>query len=675
MSAIVFDPSLYVWEKPVSVQTAATVARLAHVCGAPGLNFTASTVLRNASRCISKSLSSNSTAHQYLHQYLDEIEHSLQELVDRNVPDSSAALGFISGEAPWIKLLSRVPKNASDGLLESVGNALCTALLSNNQLSKQKGKRQLAIAMATLKCPELTAAQSRDLEALLIRSRLDLVEMLALRQATDDSRLLHFSAELLTHLRSDLNSLHQKKQQAADLRAFFSLEQVSQVVAELLEAIASGDKRALEALICFTVNLNRDLVQQVPILDETDTTGTVMWFDEKGGAFHVRLGQLLAELGSAVPGGVETTDVMRLRLPDLLAKPLQQLIAMSPQARQLGELLANEAPRATKLPMLFSESQFARLARTAPPLAIRMMPNRAVCSFSFLAFHLLTKPDLHYLTITQAAIDEVRSQFFENIGLGPTSGSTEPATTVGSKRTPSVEAVRSMFIELDRLLEESRIGRRYTIGGLVAHHNAYCRRVALFMQLVSGARGSHTFSFSAASWFSCSPFGYLDDKEAGTAGGRTPIPISPKTSLQLKYWESHLQSLYGRLSKVGGPATQATMARITEIFKHHDVPLHFLIDANGAFFPLHAKDVVSPATEPISRDFGRHFFASKLTAEGHTLQDTHTFLRHQGGGVNPQAAHGIEVHHDRLLRIALTIDATLGKLGISPLPGLSGGTK
>lgn len=60
----------------------------------------------------------------------------------------------------------------------------------------------------------------------------------------------------------------------------------------------------------------------------------------------MRLGRLLAELGSAVPGGIKTTDVMRLHLPDLLAKPLQQLVQLNPQARVLGDLFTTPAPRA-----------------------------------------------------------------------------------------------------------------------------------------------------------------------------------------------------------------------------------------------------------------------------------------------------------------------------------------
>lgn len=673
MSFIAFDPLLYVWEKPVSARTATTISRLAFVCDTGILNFNVTTVLHNAQRCLSESLAKNSTAHDYLHEYLQNIDQALQDLTDRNVPDSSTAIGFVSGDTPWIKVLARLPKNASNDLLECVGNALCTGILSNSVLSKQKGKRLLSLAMATLRNPKLTATQSQDLEVLLVRGRLALTEMLSLRQATDDVQLLHFSAALLTHLRSDLNSMHQKKQQAADLRAFMTREQLILELAGLLKAIESGDKRALEALICFSVHLSRDLIRQVPIIREGSVSAAVMWFDAVSGAFHVRLEHLLAELGSAVPGGMRTTELMRLQLPDLLAKPIQQLVALNPKTRLLGELLAFEETRATTRPDLMSESNLVSLTRTAPALAIRLLKNRAVCSFSFLAFYLLTKPDLHYLTITQTAIDEFRSKFFEDIGLGTTSDSNSPQTAIGSKRTPQPAVISQLFYELEKLTEELKPGKRYTMQGLISYHNAYCRRVALFLQFVSGARGSHHLSFSSGSWFFGSPFGYLDDKDAGTAGGRTPIPISPKTSLQLKYWESHLQSLYRRLANVGGFESKATSTLITDILEHRDVPLLFLMGTDGASHPVLSSNLTSSSNKQLSSDFGRHFFATILAEADHVLQDIHTFLRHQGGGINPQAAYGIEVHHDRLLRIALTIDSTLDKLSIAPLKGLSGG--
>lgn len=675
MSAIVFDPSLHVWEKPVSLLTATTISRLAFVCDTGTLNFNVKTVLHSSRRCLSKSLETNPTAHEYLQEFLQAIDQSLQDVTDRNVPDSSTAIGFMSGDTPWVKVLARLPKNASDDLLECIGNAICTAILSDTVLSKQKGKRLLSLAMATLRNPQLTATQLRDLEVLLVRGRLALTEMLTLRQATDDVRLLHFSAAFLTHLRSDLNSMHQKKQQAADLRAFLSREQLITEIAELLKAIESEDKRALEALICFSVHLSRDLIRQVPILRKGGTSGSVMWLDADEGVFHVRLEQLLAELGSAVQGGMKTTELMRLQLPDLLAKPIQQLVALNPAASFLGELLASEETNASRSSILLSESHLISLTRTAPALAIRLLQNRVVCSFSFLAFYLLTKPDLHYLTITQTAIDEFRARFFEDIGLGKTSSINSRTTAIGSKRMPQPAVISSLFDELDKLNDELKVGRRYTLEGLVRYHNAYCRRVGLFLQLVSGARGSHHISFSSASWFFGSPFGYLDDKDAGTAGGRTPIPISPKTSLQLKFWDSHLQSLYRRLVKVGGFESKATLTLITDILEHREVPLLFLLGIDGTSRPVFSSDLISSSNKQVSRDFGRHFFASILVEQAHTLQDVQAFLRHQGGGVNPQAAYGIEVHNDRLMRIALTVDSTLERLSIAPLKGLSGGKK
>lgn len=136
MSTIVYDPLLYVWEKPVATCTATTVARLAFVCGAASLCFTATTALINARRCITKTLERNPEARQYFQGYMNEIEESLSDLAEREVPDASHVLGFLSGDTPWIKLISKLPTLAPDDLLESIGSALCTALLTNPPASE-----------------------------------------------------------------------------------------------------------------------------------------------------------------------------------------------------------------------------------------------------------------------------------------------------------------------------------------------------------------------------------------------------------------------------------------------------------------------------------------------------------------------------------------------------------
>jgi hypothetical protein len=674
MSTIVSDPLLYVWEKPVVVCTATTIARLAFICGAATLCFTATTALLNARRCISKTIERNTNARRYLQDYVYEIDESLNDLAEREVPDASHVLGFLSGDTPWIKLISKLPILASDDLLESIGSALCIALLTNTKASRQRGKRLFALANAVLKHPRFTTSQAKELDILLTRGRSELTETLAMRQSTDDVRLLQFSAALLVHLRSDLNSLHQSKQQAANLRTFLSHEALSQTVIDLHEAIVAGDLHALISSVSLALHLREELVWEIPIYRGAAPGGAVMWFDASASVFYVRLTQLLADLGTAVEGGVETADTLKLHLPDSLGQTLQTAIAVRPQAYRLGDLLEGK-PVEANLAQLRLQSDRARLARSAPAVAIRLIPNRVICAYAFLAFHLLTKADLHYLTISQAAVDEYRSEFFEKTGWGPTTLTTSADLYVGSKRTPGAALMKSLFIELDQALEQSRVGKRYKLGGLIEHHNAFCRRVACFLQFVAGARGSHSLKFNAGSWFAGSHFGYLDDKDAGTAGGRTPVPISPLTSLQLRYWESHLRSLAGRLSKIGDGSALSSIGCITSILEHRDTPIFFLMASDGSAIPASARDIFQPIATKLTRDFGRHFMASSLSAKGHTLGDIHAFLRHQGGGVNPQNSHGVEVHHDRLLRTALAVDAVLNDLNITPRVGLSKGDR
>jgi hypothetical protein len=62
-----------------------------------------------------------------------------------------------------------------------------------------------------------------------------------------------------------------------------------------------------------------------------------------------------------------------------------------------------------------------------------------------------------------------------------------------------------------------------------------------------------------------------------------------------------------------------------------------------------------------------------LTAKGETLAKVHRFLRHQGEGINPQSALGIENTRDQLLHTALAVDQILLELNIGPIAGMGGG--
>src|SRR5690606_13484073 len=94
--------------------------------------------------------------------------------------------------------------------------------------------------------------------------------------------------------------------------------------------------------------------------------------------------------------------------------------------------------------------------------AIRLEPNRIVAAYGFLGFHLITKPDLHYISVNETQIWALRSKLFESVGLGPTDFPDEDESrSVGSRRSAQAATVKSIFEELDQRVSEVRIGRRY----------------------------------------------------------------------------------------------------------------------------------------------------------------------------------------------------------------------
>jgi len=676
MPSLVIDPTRSVLETPVTANTASTISDLAVLCGASSLNFSARAVLTNVARCLDQSLAKQPSAVGCIDSLRKGVSDALAELEDSEMVDPTLAPGFVGSDQPALKLLSRLPRNAPDDLTETVGNMLITAHLTDTPLPNNRATRLNTLVSAVRNEPTLSLTQLNELQALLKRSREDLLETLVQYVSTQDKDTLKFNSQLLNHLRSQLDSKHVQDQRCANIRGFSDLSTVLENVEELKLAMADGQHEALVTLIAFCTNLHWDLALRLPLLNGGEQPGFIMWIDRNKGQANVWIQPLLRELGQPIEGCHPTSKTLRLPLPSVVAQQLQITVALNPTARRLGDLISPDIARSNSLEEYWSESRRAQFIRSAPPNAIRMHPNRVVAAYAFLAFQLISKSDLPYLTISEEHIWEMRCSFFQNVGLGTAANNELPApSSVGSKRTPKYDTVQRIFQELQESLSAIGVGRRYTLSKLVEYHNRYTRAVALYLQFVSGGRSSKNISFLASSWFYGSAFGYLDDKTVGASGGLTPIPISPHTSEQLRLWFLHLQSLQKRLGKLQGCRSAATTNRIQSVLDHHEISIFFGLKPDGSVFSLTADQLFVGRAAALNHDFGRHFIASELTSNDQLLSDVHGFLRHQGEGINPQSAYGIDVQQDRLLRTALSIDKVMTDLGIHPIKGLVGGAQ
>jgi hypothetical protein len=670
------DPNLSLLEKPITVASASTISSIAILLSATSLNFSARLVLSNAKRCIDKVVDTQPSALGFIQEWRDAINASIRALSDSSVIDPALTSGFLPSDRPTVRLFTRLTQNAPAELLEAIGNLLVASHLTDVPFPLARSKRLNTLNSAIKNEPALTEVQTIELDALLQRSRQDLTEVLLQRLSTSEKSVLRFNSLFLTHLRSDLNSAHEELQKCANLRRFLEHDTLLKTVNRLLTQMSGGNPEALVTLIAFCLNLHWSLVLEIPVARDKECEGALMWIDPTTGVVVVRAQPLLRDLGKAADGCQQVSDTYRLLLPDVVVHQWKAANALMPGARKIGDLLPPHRKILTSLDDHWSESHRSKFIRSSVPNAIREQPNRVVAGYGFLAFHLLTKQDLHYLTISEEQIASIRSNFFRSVGLGETTSmENHLQRRVGSMRTPNLESVQAIFSELDQAVSEIRIGRRYTLWNLIEHHNRYARRVGMFLQFVAGGRNSQHIAFSAASWFAGSTLGYLDDKNAGAAGGKTPVPISPKTTRQLMLWAMHLESLLARLFKLLGIRARESAARIGSILQRQSVPLLFLLDHDGTPREMQAQDLFAGNAETLTRDFGRHFIASTMTAVEQPLADVHGFLRHQGAGINPQSAFGIEVQQDRLLRTALAIDSILSALDIQPLVGLAGASK
>lgn len=671
-----FDPSSLVLDKPVSANTAKTVSRIAALCGASSLHFSAVAVLRNAIATIRMTTSKFPEVREFVAEYMRDLESAMTELEVHDTPDLSQISGFTTNKQPALSLLKNQTKDANPQVQETTGNLLVVALLTDLPLPKNRSQRLLALVNVEKREPHLNSNQLLELQKLQTRSREELLEVLSLCLAHSDRSHLRFNATLLIHLRSTLNSEHQEEQRSANIRRFFTKAEIGNHVRDLKDSVQGGNLRSLTTLMAFSLGLPYALTLDIPLISGDKQPGLLAWIDVSDGLANVSTQLLLKELGRPTQGSKETSDLYQLRLPEFVAIQLRLARFARPTARTVGELGDEDLFCSHEFNDFWTDSTRGKLIRSAAVLSLHERKNRVTTAYAFLSFHLLTATDLHYLHVDQAQINQLREEVFSAVGLGGTTripGSVNGA--IGSKRTATEDTVRAVFEELDAAVSEVKIGRRYSPTSLIDYHNKYTHRVAMFVHLVAGGRSVSTLDFPASSWFSGSIFGFIDDKAAGASGGKTPIPITPFMCEQLRLWERHLLSLEQRLLKAFGIKASKALHRIKEINNHGEPSIFFFLQKDVSVQEVHAADLFVGTAQHLNRDWGRHIIASALVKQDATLAQVHRFLRHQGGAVNPQSALGVDTPHDHLLRLAQRIDSYLEGIPLRPLHGLGGSAK
>lgn len=336
MPTLLEDPRSVVLNVSVSEATASLISKLSTLLEVDSLEFSVLPVLKNVQRCLRHTISQLPSAREPMTEICRGLDVAIEELTNKQLPNTGPAAGFMPANRPALRVLSRLPERAPDSLLRTVGNLLISGLLTDLPLPKQRFEGLSTLCRAVLDEPSLSEEQTRTLGALLSRSNADLAEILTQHLQTQDKSVLRFNSQIINHLRSEVSSAHPAVQRDADLRKFLSGAALIDTVAKLMNETTAGDADALGMLLGFSLNLQWDFLCQVPLRSDDQGEGHIIWLDGTRGVAHLDIRPLLRDLGQPIPGCEVTSNILRLPLPKFLAEQLRLAWTMCPAATYTG---------------------------------------------------------------------------------------------------------------------------------------------------------------------------------------------------------------------------------------------------------------------------------------------------------------------------------------------------
>lgn len=669
MPTVAFHPRLAMNTSPLSEQAAESIATTFQLLGIQPPQVHLTRVMKAIQVCLLAGMGDSARLKSHFSVHRERLDAALAEC-NRTAP-IDARLTHTASDT--LKFFLRPMEARDQRVTTAAGNFIMCTLLRQEPMHKARLSKLLVLHRALEKQPALSPEQNDQLDKLFKDSTSQLLALLDLKESSKSDHSFLTGARMCSHLRGTIYSDHPAQQQAADGRMFLVGDLLSQRIAEHLELVEEGQWESLTTLIAMATGLPWNIAQDMPLAHGAHQSDGMFWLDVGQGVLFVDLKPVLRDLGQAVPGAHPNRSLLRLCLPLKLSGLLRQAIHDCPQTAKLGDLHA--AGQRSEARDFNQRSDRATLIRSMGAHAARKSEQRAVAAYAFLSFELMDASDLHYIALPESLIWNLRSEVFEDLGLGPSERMDESGEYVGSKRCLTADSACTIFDERRTLVDTHRVQRRSSIQALITFHNMYASYVALFLQFVSGARRTSRINFLASSWFSKSIFGYIDDKDVGIAGGRTPVHISPMTHFQLQLWEAHLQSLSMRLETLLGTRAKAAVARIHSILDKREVNALFFLSGEATPEEITADAIFFDRAQPINRDFGRHFFASELCISGETLADVQGFLRHQGNHINSQCSLGHETHQGRMHRLCQACDKITTRTGVFAVKGLSKGSK
>jgi hypothetical protein len=577
-------------------------------------------------------------------------------------------------------LIERVAPAAD--ILETIGAELAISLTTVKPFRETLAKNLGQVINAA---ESLTSHPVAYKQALNVRREADrLFEGNKESGATPDpeaSLESQFREDLARHFRAKVFYSTDKEHQAIPTHRCQSPMQLKASAKQLKEQILLGDKTALFTVITSLTGLPEEIAQRLPLLSHA-REDWYMVLDSDSGCIKVDMALYARGGANSAPNTSSSFftsgEINIIPLPQYVADALDDCIVDAPSAANLGALLLTTPPvknRSLTRADAGIRATTARFRNALGALAIQEGISRYRAALLVADPRLVPSGKFFYSRITREEIWQDANTLYSALDWGK-SVTFVPGLAIGSRVTPTDEAIQAWHRSLAEQVHGCRIGRRYTLAGLITYHNAFAHFAASMATFLLALRHRQVLPLSTNVLLGKSRTISIFDKRVGEFPGGRPVPVCTVLHVQLDYWQQHCHRLENRLIKLGLPDSHPAR-RSLERWRTKEVPLFFSLAENGKFVSIGTQALKDqwPSSMGLPGNFGRHFWQDRLRQAGIHDTEIDAFVRHYLAGMMPNTSTSAFVTSEWARRITSRIDEVTSRLGLTPLKGLSIGSE
>ena len=427
----------------------------------------------------------------------------------------------------------------------------------------------------------------------------------------------------------------------------------AKLVAVVRDSSSSEHELACFALICLASGLPPKLALTIPVTPNDD-----LWLDVDSGHIHWNLNKIVKRKSVETEPteiGYEPSYIVRLPLPKVLAFALKRQKENRDSTNSVYELLF---PRHhDRNDLLSAYESFLKLddkgSHCPRPSRFSYSFGRCILSctgqdvvaaLTSMDFTLAAPGQLHYICIKENLLFEAIAKTYEFLTLGPIVDSSDSKYIGSPLRLPDVSIADGCRRIMRKLTDLTHcISPRMDLQKFVDIFNALVLCLLSIFVFLTAHRGTRLSRLTYAALYASLEFLLLSDKESNDYSSYRIVPRFPTLNAVL----NELQKLIRALSVRMNCHDRELANRLKSIAdgQHPNCPVFFFLRVKGATWelaPIRTDELALHLAENVgaAKNFGRHFFLSKLVEMNVPRMLARFFLGHSRGGTEPHGSVG-----------------------------------